>query len=180
MIPCLGVLPPESIMPFPLVTAPSVSAEGATDLAIPAWVRNVGRYSLLVKVVGGWGASNEKGELAILDASSTKILSIKDEFAISPVPLSADRWIGSTYTAGITSLTSASLSPTHGTWFLVEGLSGAATVRLTGAPAAVSNPTTFTGLSVLGLGRGRRDPPNLADILAIFDSTDQLLRVIVS
>lgn len=180
MIPCLGVLPPESIMPFPLVTAPSVSAEGTTDLDIPAWVRNVGRYSLLVKVEGGWGQSAEKGELAILDGSGATIASIREEAAISPVPLSADKWIGSTHTTGITVWAGGGISVTHGTWFLIEGLASAATVRLIGAPAAVSNPTTFFGLSVLGLGRGRRDPPNLGDLLATFDSTDQLLRVILS
>lgn len=180
MIPCLGVIPPESIMPFPLVTAPSVSAQGTTDLAIPAWVRNVGRYSLLIKVKGGWGQSAEKGSVSILNGAGSVIASITEEAAFSPTPVSADYWLGSAHTTGATTWPGAPEFVTHGTWFLIEGISAAATVRLTGAPPASSHPTTFTGLSVLGLGRGRRDPTNLAALLATFDGTDQLVRVIIS
>lgn len=180
MIPCLGALPPESIMPFPLISAPSVSSQGVTDIALPSWVKNIGRYSLLAKVVGGWGGSAEKGEFAILNGAGTRIVSLYEKAAISPVPVSADKWMGSTHTTGITVWSSGGLSVTHGTWFLIEGVVGAATARLIGAPPNVSNPTTFTGFSCLGIGRGRRDPPDLAAILATFDSTDQLVRVILS
>lgn len=180
MIPCLGAVAPESIMPFRLVTAPSVSAQGTTDLAIPGWVRNVGRYSLLAKVQGGWGQSGEKGGFAVLNGAGANLVSVREEAAISPVPISADKWVGSTHTTNITSWNSAAQWVTHGTWFLIEGVIGAALVRLIGASPASSNPTTFTGFSCLGIGRGRRDPPNLAALLATFDSTDQLVRVILS
>jgi hypothetical protein len=180
MIPCLGAIAPESIMPFPLVAAPSVSAEGVTDLAIPAWVRNVGRYSLLVKVVGGWGQSMEDAAVLVLNGSGTAVLSLVEGSAISPSPVQAEFWNYFGHTTGATVFPDMAQTVPNGTWIAIEGLSGAAAVRLVGSPPASGNPTTFSGLSVLGLGRGRRDPTNLAALIAAIAAGDSVFRIVMS
>lgn len=183
MIPILGSMPPESIFPFPKITAPSVSATGTTDLALPSFAAHVGRYSMLVRVGGGWGTSPSwpGGTVNLLDTSGTTALVIGNNAAFSPAPLSVEYWQGSTHVTGATACPYISATVANGTWLLVEGIIGVATVRLIGQiETAGYLPTTFSALECTGIGRGRRDPLNLSALVAALASSDSLIKVVMS
>lgn len=183
MIPILGALPPESIFPFAEISAPSVSATGMTNLALPSFVARVGRYSLLIRVGGGWGTSPSwpDGAIHLLDGAGATILAIDNAAVISPAPIFAEYWQGSSHVTGITDCPSIPGSVANGTWLIAEGCVGVATVSLIGhIETAGYLPTSFSALECTGLGRGRRDPLNLSALISTLTPNDTLIKVVMS
>lgn len=183
MIPILGSMPPESIFPFAKISAPSVSATGTTDLALPSFAAHVGRYSLLVRIGGGWGTSSSwpGGAINLLNNAGAAVLTIGNSAAFSPSPISAEYWQGATHVTGITSCPYIPGTVANGTWILVEGIIGVATVRLIGQiETAGYLPTTFSALECTGIGRGSRNPLNLSAMVAALASSDSLIKVVMS
>lgn len=184
MIPLLGVaLPPVALMPFPAISGASVSGAGNVAVTLPNSLRTIGRYSLLVTVVGSWGGSAERAGIDVLDNAGAALLSITEGSAISGSFLTASQanHNGSELVVNdpITVWGGGPIG-THTLYFLFEGIVGAASVRLRSAPGNRSNPSYFGPWSVLGIGRGRRAPPNWAALTASMTASDGYLRIICS
>lgn len=183
MIPLLGMNPPETLMPFSAIAGGAISGSGNVSVTLPTWVRNVGRYSLLVTAVGSWGGSAERGGVSVLNASGAGIIALTEGYAISGSFLSATQ----AYHSGsglVVSNASASWAGgsvgTHTYYFLFEGIVGAASVRIQSVNGNPGNPTYFNSWNVIGIGRGRRDPANWAALQAGMTTSDGYLRIICS
>lgn len=135
------------VHPYPAWSVPTttVSATGITDVAIPMIDSTYYADNFLVTHNGGWGQSGEDGAIMLLSPSLGTILDMREGHAIIvPVGYSLYSVSISNVETLLTGTFPNQKQNVHNTYLEVQWVQTQnAFFRSDGAPANVSNPTTF-------------------------------------